>query len=1048
MIVHLRAHSHFSFLEGLASPGELALAASQAGMPALALTDHRSLTGAIQFYEACRAQSVKPVLGIELEFSAPAGFPSGDPPGMLALLAMDRAGWSALCRLGSSLSATLVAEGDEAAPVAASSSDSLAHTLLENDNAGLICLSGGSGGLAWRWLEQGLEHQSKRYLAYLSEIFGDRLYIELNTCRPGDRKICLRLASLARSLKRGCVAVHPIYWLQPGGDDLQRLVSAIRTNRPLAGLPESACAPPGSRFLSPTEIEEAFRDFPGALDRTAEVAGRCALELPLGEPHYPQADLPRGVIPELALRREAESGAQKLYGALTPQIQARLEHELQVISNSGYASLFLIMQEIMRFAAESGIPTSSRGSAASSLVAHCLGITTPDPLRLNLYFERFLNPARATPPDIDTDLCSRRRDEVIHFVYRRFGQQRVAMVCTINRFRRRSALREVGKAHGLPKTQIREMVSSLPQRWWGPPFDKPGAEDPFEALRSRYPGDPFALIFDQATKILGLPRHVSIHPGGVVIAPEAITDLVPVQLAPKGIRITQLDLTDVERLGLIKIDLLGIRGLTVLGDVSAAIAADRATPARTPVQALEGIPTQDEATSEMLRLGRTIGCFQIESPGMRATLREIQATSIDDLMAALALYRPGPLTGGLKSQFVERFRARHSPRPYEPLHPALQPLLADTYGVILYQEQVLRIAHELAGLSLADADLLRRAMSHFDPGKAMQTLQEKFVTGAYRVSGVPEETAARVWEMMAAFAGYGFPKAHAASYALIGWRAAWCKVHYPALFMAAVLANWGGYYSQRVYLTEARRLGLRLRPPHVNYARSEFSVSYLDNEPVLFMGLDQVRDLTRRTQARILKERPFHSLSDFLVRVDPRPPEALYLVQIGALDGFGTIPLMLSQIERGGWRGRQMSLFDMGTAAQEEEWPLEKRLEAQDRILGSWLDAHPLDLAAGRIAAARSISTLEAASVQPGQAVRVAGMRQTWRRTRTGKGDEVYRMALEDLEGMLDVHIPAAVYRRARSALSESGPYLITGVIEIERSTGEAVLIAERIERL
>ena len=441
----------------------------------------------------------------------------------------------------------------------------------------------------------------------------------------------------------------------------------------------------------------------------------------------------------------------------------------------------------------------------------------------------------------------------------------------------------------------------------------------------------------------------------------------------------------------------------------------------------------------MLRHGRTIGCFQIESPGMRATLRELRAASVDDLMVALALYRPGPLTGGLKDAFVRRHLGHETPAY---LHPALQPLLADTHGVILYQEQVLRIAHELAGLSLADADLLRRAMSHFDPGKQMQTLKEKFIAGAAQLHGVPAATAERIWEQMAAFAGYGFPKAHAASYALLGWRAAWCKLHYPAVFMAAVLANWGGYYSQRVYLTEARRLGLAIRPPHINHAAREFSVQYLDEKPVLFMGLEQVKELTRRTQAAILQQRPFHSCADFLARVDPRPLEAENLVKVGALAGLGTIPALLQEVQ-GGWQAGQLPLFST-LADVSAEWSLAEQVAAQEEVLGASVVAHPLELAAEAIAAASALTTLEAAA-RLGQRVRLAGMRQTWRRSRTTSGDPLYFMALEDLEGMLDVVITSAVYRQSRTALATPGPYVIEGLVERSREQGEPFIRAERI---
>jgi DNA polymerase III alpha subunit len=455
---------------------------------------------------------------------------------------------------------------------------------------------------------------------------------------------------------------------------------------------------------------------------------------------------------------------------------------------------------------------------------------------------------------------------------------------------------------------------------------------------------------------------------------------------------------------------------------------------------LEAIPAEDTPTAELVREGRTIGCFQIESPGMRATLKEIQASNMDDLMVALALYRPGPLTGGLKGAFVRRHRGEEQ-ATY--LHPKLEPLLRDTYGVILYQEQVLQIAHELAGLSLVDSDLLRRAMSHFDPGKQMATLKEKFITGAATRSSVPEDVAEQVWELMAAFAGYGFPKAHAASYAQVAWRSAWCKAHYPALFMAGVLANWGGYYGQQVYLMEARRMGLKIRPPNVNYAAREFSLSYLDGEAVLFMGFDQVRDLTKRTQKRIVRERPFHSLPDFLTRVDPRVVEAENLAKVGALRDFDTIPSLLHQLEGGGWRGGQLSLFSLA-GDEQDDWSLEERVAAQEAFLGVGVDAHRLELVADEITAAGALNTVDAAS-KVGQRTRVAGMRQIWRRFTNYRGERVYYMSLEDLEGMIDVDISASVYRRSKDELVGRGPYIVEGMIELDERSGEPFIRAEGI---
>jgi DNA polymerase-3 subunit alpha len=1072
MFIHLHTHSYYSFLEGLPSPEELALQAVQYHMPALALTDHLMLTGAVEFYQACNQAGIRPIIGLDLDIKPDTALlssfpktgpgissPGGQVFGSLVLLAIDLDGWGNLCRLSSLLGRDKSLEGIRGLPLG---------RLAEN-TSGLICLSGGTRGWVTKLLRIGQQAYATRFLANLKNLFPHRLYVELQYQAPDDKGMNYQLVMLARKLKCPFVATGDVYYLRPEQSRLQRVLSAIRQNKPVKNLPKEVLAPLGSHFASPEEMQIRFEDYPEALEVTHEIASRCQLELPLDIPHYPEIDLPAGVTAIQMLRQEAESGAKRLYGqasrsdgTLPSPVSKRLNHELEVIDKCGYAPLFLIMEEIVRFTREKSIPISSRGSAASSLVAHCLGITSPDPIRLNLYFERFLNPARLTPPDIDTDLCSRRRDEVIRFVSHRYGSDRVAMVATVNRFRPRSALREVAKAHGLAPVEVKSLAERLPVRWWH--LAQPGSrsESPYAELSERFTSPLHQKIFRDAEALWGIPRHLSVHPGGVVITPGPLTDLVPITLAAKGVVITQFDLEAVEQLGLVKIDLLGIRGLTVLGDVADAIRkADTKTPPiqslegisgsissdSTTLQVLESIPGNDPVTADLVKTGRTIGCFQIESPGMRATLKEIRASSIDDLMIALALYRPGPLTGGLKEAFVRRHRGEEE---VSQIHPALKPLLEDTQGVILYQEQVLQIAHDLAGLSLADADLLRRAMSHFDPGEQMKTLKEKFIRGARTHSDVPEEIGEAVWDLMAAFAGYGFPKAHAASYAQLSWRAAWCKAHFPAVFMAAVLANWGGYYRQSGYLMEARRMGLELAPPLVNYAKREFSVSSIDGKEVLVMGLDQVRELTRRTQKVILTKRPFYSLGDFLERVDPRSVEVENLVKVGALEGFGTIPLLLDQIRTGGWRARQLRLFSTeGDFAPEAEkdWSLEEKVAAQQAILGVSVVAHPLEMVAERITNAGAISTTDAAA-SLGKQVRVAGMRQTWRRSRTTRGDYIYFMSLEDLDGMLDIVLFSDVHRRYRKVFSGPGPYVIEGVVEMNETGGEPFIRAEKAWRL
>ncbi|MDA1330616.1 MAG: DNA polymerase III subunit alpha [Chloroflexi bacterium] len=1010
----ISTHSHFSLLSGVPSPEQLAEAAADAGYSALGLCDWQRLSGAIEFYDACRKRGVQPLLGLDLRLRRTSAEPVG-----LVLVAQNLRGWRNLC----DVSSTLLSDPHQGEGMLAT------MQLLRSHDEGLLCLVGGPL----------FETAQLGALTQLKDLFKDRLYMRLLP-EPGQTLT----AQLAKRFGIPLVADWPVFYLNPEQAVQQRVVTAMRLNTTLEQLPLEAAAPPNAYFPQKQEFEAAFSAHPEALASTDEIAERCQLELPLGKPHFPTLDLPDDLEPDEALRQKAVWGARRLYCEIDASLTKRLEHELAGIQASGYTSLFLIMEEIISFARRADVPFSSRGSAASSLVAHCLGITTPDPVRLNLYFERFLNPARHSPPDVDTDLCSRRRDQVIEHVYEHYGADRVAMVATINRFRRRSALREVAKAHGLSPGQISALVKTIPGRFWGPPgLRSNGNQSPYRDLAQMHTNNRYQRIFRDAERLLGVPHHFSIHPGGVVISPGPMHQLVGTQQSSKGVAIIQYDLDGVERMGLVKIDLLGIRGLTVLGDVADQIRLRQPQLGRTRLDVLESIPADDPATAETIRSGATIGCFQIESLGMRGTIREVQSQTIDDVMVALALFRPGPLTGGLKDAFVRRHLGREK---VSHLHPALEPLLAETHGVILYQEQVLRIAHELAGMSLAESDMLRRAMSHFDPGQKMQSLQKNFIAGAQEHSNIAPETGARIWDLMAAFAGYGFPKAHAASYALTAWRSAWCKTHYPAEFMAAVLANWGGYYAQSAYLMEARRMGLSLHAPHINYSHAQFSINYQDDEPHLYMGLDQLRDLTRETQKKIVHMRPFDSLADFLTRVFPRIGETRNLIEAGALEGLGTIPSLLNQMETGTWRKGQLPLFgiDMDT---HEDWPADRKADAQEKLLGVSLISHPLEAYASLLAAIGALSTVDAGT-KIDQPVSVAGISQQVRRTQSSRGTLLYFMDLGDLEGTLRVMIDEALYKHNKGVIAQRAPILVEGQIQLNRDGTETTLIAHSIRSL
>jgi DNA-directed DNA polymerase III PolC len=1005
MFVHLTTHSSYSLQESTLTPAQLAHLARKNNMPALGMTDHWLLTGAVEFVQACLKEEIQPVLGLEIDLKQ----------GKVALFAQNLSGWSTLCRLSSTLA------------LRENPTDSCSPEYLEQFAEGLLALA----------LPETIQSNQT-----LTDIFKGNLYLSLQ-----NRSQAISTANLARQINLPVVVSQPIYCERPEEIGLLNTLRAIRENQPIHMVrSQGGHSSQPVHFSGMGEILVQFSGMKSAIKNTLEIAERCQFDFPLNTSHMPVVSLPEGIDQTQFLRQKAENGIRRIYGEITPEIQTRLDHELEIISKMGYEPIFLIVEDILNYARQENIPYSSRGSAASSLVAHSLGITSPDPLRLNLYFERFLNPARITPPDIDTDLCSRGRDNVIDHVFQKYGSDRVAMVATINRYRPRSALNDVAKAHNLSPASIKALTRKLPHSFWA---RRSGSEPDttFAELQKNYTAENYQKIFEQAEAILGLPRHLSVHPGGLVIAPGSLTDLVPVMRSgSKGTTITQMDLEAVESLGLVKIDLLGIRGLTVLGDVADFIQAESPESFPSSLSVLDSVPQEDTPTADTVEHGYTIGCFQIESPGMRATLREIHARSEEDIMAALALYRPGPLTGGLKDAFVRRFKGEEK---ISHIHPALAPLLEETYGVILYQEQVLRIANSLAGFSLAEGDLLRRAMSHFDPGDKMKDLKEKFMREAQARSGIPTDTGQRIWEMMAAFAGYGFPKAHAASYAQIGWRSAWCKTHFPAHFMAAVLAGWGGYYSQRVYVSEARRLGLNVRPPHINFSDKQFTVGNRTDRlaagpETLYMGLEQVKHLSRRTIQNIIHSRPFYSLEDFLTRAAPKPVEAENLARIGALEGMGKIPAILESLKQG-WRAGQMSLFS-SNPFDGQDWGLEQKMEAQIQLLGISLDAHPLELLTEQLAEHGVISTSEAAA-KPGQHVRVAGVRQVSRRSQTERGERMLFLTIEDMSGVIDIIVQPKLYRWKKQLLTSRSPLLFAGIVEINEMM-EPYIIAEEIMSL
>ena len=988
---HLHVHSHYTLLGGTAAPAALAARAKADGLPALALADSNALFGAVAFARACRAEGIRPITGLTITVGLPAEDMAPDRSstlGRLVLLAADPAGYRALCRLAS----LYQADPDH---------ERRAHTGFRWDELrdaldghhGLIALTGGRACWLERFLRAGQSGSATRYVARLGGLFGENcvLAVSPDLMAAPLRPLAGEIIGLAGRFGLRAAAVQPIFCLARDERPLLRLMAAIDDNCPVAAvdpgrLPDCGDDSSAIEWPAPQAVAETFAGLPELLAAAGEVAARCGEALPGGRPIWPALPIES---PEDRLREAAAAGLASRYGHPAPQgVSDRLARETAVIVESGFAPLFLVVADVVRFARETGVPVSTRGSVANSLAAYCLGITTVDPVAHDLLFERFLNPARRNPPDIDLDFCSRRRDEVLEYVRRAYGADKVALVSTMNTLQPRSAVREVAKARGLDEKAIGELVALLPHGWHPDPRRR--STETIEDVIARI-DDPLRRdVLREAYRLVGLPHHAGLHPGGVVITPGPLTDTVPVLLSPKGFLATQFEHEDVEAIGLPKLDFLGIRALTVLADAVMLVRGrqdltdrrrtDRSNEAYPAgLSGLEQIPGDDPATAAMLAAGDTIGVFQCESDGARRTLRQLRAANVADLAVAGAFFKPGPATGGMARAFIRRYRGEE---PVSYLHPALEPILGRTKGVLIFQEQVLRLAVEIAGLSWAQADRLRRGMSKFKSAE-IDALAAEFMAGCCRPApggpGFIPEQAEKLWSQIVPFAGYGFNQGHATAYADVSYRSAYIKAHWPAEFLCARLADAGGFHHPAVYIAEAQRLGIDVRPPHVNFSGEAFALTYeydTDGErPVLWMGLGAVRDLRRASIEAIIAGRaagPFASPADLLARVPLPSKEITNLVRCGALDGLGSS--RAAMLESAGLVGRaggsrQMS-FDFLNISEVLAETLAERLLWETEVLGRPM-GDPLALIERR----RNDVSLRRLPERPGRAVNVLAVR-------------------------------------------------------------------------
>jgi DNA polymerase III subunit alpha len=1080
---HLHLHTEYSLVDGalridseLRDDGSVAReglvdACARMGMPAVAVTDQVNLFALVKFYRAALARGVKPLVGVDLMLRE-----EGEraEPSRLVLLCQDETGYRNLTRLVTR--AYLEGQGRHGPTVERSWLDPGAA-------AGLVALSGGRDGDVGRALLAGREDEAGRALEAWLEVFGDRYYLELTrTGRPGEED-CIA-GSLELAVARGVpvVATNDVRFLSRDDFESHEARVCIHEGTLLADPSRPRRYSEQQYLRSPEEMAELFDDLPEALENAAELARRLNLEIRLGQPSLPAYPVPAGRTTEDHLREEARAGLAARLAIAAPAHERvtgragydeRLESELDVICQMGFAGYFLIVADFIRWARENGVPVGpGRGSGAGSLVAWVLGITDLDPLRYDLLFERFLNPERVSMPDFDVDFCMEGRDRVIEYVAERYGRERVSQIITYGTMAAKAVVRDVARVLGRSYGFADSLAKLIPFEL-GITLDDALAKE--DELRRRYKAeDEVREVIDLARSLEGLVRNAGTHAGGVVIAPSVLTDFAPLYCeAGGGSVVTQFDKDDVEAAGLVKFDFLGLRTLTIIDWAVRTIDAERAARGEPPLD-LTSMPMDDPQTYALLKRCETTAVFQLESRGMKDLIRRLQPDCFEDIVALVALFRPGPLQSGMVEDFIARKHGKTT-GPIDYLHPDLKPVLFPTYGVILYQEQVMQIAQVLAGYSLGGADLLRRAMGKKKP-EEMAKQRSIFVEGAVG-RGVEERTAAHIFDLMEKFAGYGFNKSHSAAYAVLSYQTAWLKAHHPAAFMAAVLSSDMDKTDKVVTLIdECARMGLAVEPPDVNASQFMFTVS---GTRAIRYGLGAIKGVGQAAVESMLAERmargPFRDLRDLcrrldLNRVNRRVLEAL--IRSGAFDSLGVnratcmhqLPAAMQAAEQHcrAQAAGQVDLFGLAVAApaaEETEAPGERlpewseavRLAGERETLGLYLTGHPITeyerefrpIVSGRIAdvgGARPVGAGEGGWRGPGKNVTVAGLVLEIRK----RGNR-NSFVLDDRSGRIEVTLFDEVYQQHRALIARDAILVVEGSLRFDDFVDDWRIAAKRI---
>lgn len=1063
--VHLHLHTYYSLLDGACPIQALADKVHDLKMPAVAMTDHGNLFGAIEFYQTMSKKGIKPIIGCETYLLTAGSRHKKDTSGEgflshITLLSKNRTGYQNLCRL---VSAGHL-EGFYYKP-------RIDKELFEQFNSDLIALSGCLRGEIPMLLQRGNFEGAKQAAQYYSKLLGEgNFYLELTDCGMQEQiKVREGLLQLAKEVGLPLVATNDVHYLRQEGAAAHDALVCIQTGKLLADTNRMKMDSDQLYLKSAEEMKTLFADAPEAISNSVSIAEKCNLELDFKTYHFPRFQVPDQKDLPTYLTEQTLQGFEKRWkeieirfaNAETKPEKAvylkRLHSELEMIKSTGFAGYFLIVADFISYAKSQGIPVGpGRGSAAGSLVVYCLGITDIDPVEHHLLFERFINPERVTQPDMDIDFCMRRRDEVLQYVTKKYGN--VSQIITFGKMKARAVVRDVGRVMGVPYGDVDRLAKLIPNAL-GMTLELALKTEP--QLRELAEKDEkIKKLLEVAKMLEGFPRHASTHAAGVVISDQPLVNFLPLYRGQHDETVTQYDMKAVEKVGLIKFDFLGLKTLTVLDDTIKLIEKNHAKKID-----LSTLPLDDPLVYKILGEADTSGVFQLESSGMTDLVAKLKPNRFADLIALVALFRPGPLGSGMVDDFIARKHGR-TPIRYE--LPQLEEILADTYGIILYQEQVMQIASRLANFSLGDADILRRAMGKKN-AEEMAKQREKFLSGA-KVKKIQSFKAEKIFDLMAKFAEYGFNRSHSAAYALLAYQTAYFKAHYPTEYMACLLTTEMGNTDKVLfYMQDCAAHDIQILPPDLNESELPFSV--VGDKKIRF-GLAAVKNVGEGAVEAIIesrqKEGPFYSLFDFCERVDGRKSNRRVvesLIKSGAFDFAKArrsqlMAVLDVAIEYGDRRQKdklsgQFSLLDQfktmdnGSLTSDqklpdiEEWPERVRLQFEKEVLGFYLTGHPLAQFEKLLAQYATADCLQVSELPDKREIRIAGVVTSLKEITTKKGERMGFITLEDLKGSVEVVVFPETYQKSHTWLKEERPILIVGNVDEGEETNK--IIAKQI---